>query len=124
MNVFSSILLGLAGVINLLPIVGVFSREVIERSYQIDVATADLELLLRHRAILLGLVGVSAIAGAVHRNFFWPASCAAFASMVSYAVLSHLIGVENDALAKVLYADYAGIGLVLAAIALRAARRK
>ena len=119
MHLFSSTLLALAGVINFLPIIGVLSRTHLEQAYGVVILSNDLELLLRHRAVLLGLIGGVAILGALKAQYFYLAAMIAFISMVSYALLFHLLSIDQNALAKVLYADYAGIALVIGAIGIR-----
>jgi len=46
-----------AGVINFLPVMGVFSGARIESLYGVELSDPTLEVLLRHRAVLFGLLG-------------------------------------------------------------------
>lgn len=50
--------LGVAGLIHLLPLPGVLGADMLQRLYGIDLLDADLALLLRHRAVLFGLLGL------------------------------------------------------------------
>ena len=60
MAMASSALLAAAGLINLAPAIGVLSAARIERLYGLSVSgQPDLEILLRHRAALFGLLGAA-----------------------------------------------------------------
>ncbi|RFS43237.1 hypothetical protein [Micromonospora craniellae] len=50
-----------AGLLNVLPGAGAVSPAWARSAYGVDVTGADLEILMRHRAILLALVGVTVI---------------------------------------------------------------
>ena len=45
------------GLINFLPLVGVYSAQRLESSYSIVLASNDLIILMRHRALLFGVLG-------------------------------------------------------------------
>ena len=47
----------LVGLINFAPIIGVLSQEQLEKLYGIPIQGQDMLILMRHRAVLLGLVG-------------------------------------------------------------------
>jgi hypothetical protein len=55
-NVFR-IVLFLTGIVTFLPSFLVFLPEKIKEAYGVDIENADVELLLRHRAVLFGIVG-------------------------------------------------------------------
>jgi len=54
-----------AGLINFVPAIGVLGAERLGALYGIEFAGADLLLLMRHRALLLGLVGALLIVSAI-----------------------------------------------------------
>lgn len=65
-----SVCLLVVGVIHLLPLAGVVGASRLSALYGIAVAEPNLELLLRHRAVLFGVLGGLCIAAA-----FQPAGC-------------------------------------------------
>ena len=65
MILLSKILLVIAGLINFLPVIGILSAGRIAGAYDVEVEGPDLELLLRHRALLFGLVGGFLLASVV-----------------------------------------------------------
>ena len=97
--------LGVLALIHLGPLVGVLGIERVEALYGIDVAGPDLELLLRHRAVLFGLVG-----GYMLWSVWRPAQRSvafvfAFANLVSFLALAWQVGDVNAALGKVAIVD-------------------
>ena len=50
-------ILAVVGVINLLPVMGLFSVVQMEAAYGVSINSPELALLLRHRAMLFGLIG-------------------------------------------------------------------
>ena len=52
MNKLVTILLALVGFINFFPVLGVFGVSNLETAYNIDIPSADIALLLQHRALL------------------------------------------------------------------------
>jgi hypothetical protein len=96
----------LAGLINIAPAFLAFAPERIKRSYGIDVPNANYELLLRHRAVLFGLVGGLMIVSAITKKYYELATGAGLVSMVSFIVLYLLIGKEiNTELKRVMQID-------------------
>ena len=61
------IALFIAGGINLLPSILAFSTAKLSQSYGIEIPNADFELLLRHHAVLFGIVGGLMIYSAITR---------------------------------------------------------
>ena len=57
MNKTISILFVAIGLLNLYPVVGVISADQLTSLYGISIGSADLETLMRHRAVMLGLIG-------------------------------------------------------------------
>jgi hypothetical protein len=55
---WTSIALAIVGAIHLIPIAPVFAPEMLHRLYGIDPSDTTLLVMLRHRALLLALVGV------------------------------------------------------------------
>lgn len=108
-------LLLIVAVIHLLPISGVFGVDRLVSLYGIDVTDNNLAILMRHRAVLFGILG-GLFAYAAFRPSIQPlAFVAAFVSVASFFYLAFTIGEFNDAIRKVVIAD------VVAAVALAGA---
>ncbi|WP_421789313.1 phosphopantetheine adenylyltransferase [Hyphobacterium sp.] len=120
MEIAIAALIALAGLINFLPVFGALSRKRIERVYQIQVEGPDLSILMRHRAVLFGLVGGFMIYAAFDRNLWLIACVLGVLSMASFILLAWSTGGYNAALRKVVIADIIGIVLVIAALGLMA----
>ncbi len=109
----------LAAVIHALPVVGVLGNARIETLYGIALSDENTALLLRHRAVLFGLLAV-VLAVAAFRPAWQPAAIAAgLVSTVSFLVIAVSASGYNDAIRRVVIADWvAVIALALAALVL------
>lgn len=115
--VVPAVLLLVAG-IHALPVLGVLGAGQLSRLYGLPVNDANLELLLRHRALLFGLLaaflGYAAFQPELHRL----ALIAGVASVSSFLVLAVLVGPYNQAIATVVRVDWVALALlVVAAVA-------
>jgi hypothetical protein len=100
-----SILLFVVGVINFLPVLGVVSAARLSQAYAVELDSNDLVILLRHRALLFGIVG-----GFILYSVFVPGSQTPARVMAA-------VGDYNASLHKVMLVDVVGI-LCLAGAAL------
>lgn len=112
-------LLFLVGLINFLPIIGIVSLDKINQSYGLSLEDNNLAILLRHRALLFGLIG-----GFIFYSLFNPqhqvvAITLATVSMLGYLYFFWSIGEANAALLKVAYVDIIGVVILFIAIALK-----
>lgn len=103
------LLLFIVGLINFLPIIGVLSLDKINQSYGLMLDDNNLAILLRHRALLFGLLG-----GFIFYSLFNPqhqivAMVLAAISMLGYLYFFYSIGESNAALLKVAYVDIIGV---------------
>jgi hypothetical protein len=106
MELIYRITLFLAGLINLLPSLLAFLPAKISKSYGIDIPNANYELLLRHRAILFGIIGGLMIFSAITKKFYEISTIAGLVSMTSFIILYFLIGKGiNSELKKVMIVD-------------------
>lgn len=105
-------------VIHLLPITGFLGADRLGSLYGIQIADGNLEILMRHRAILFGILGgffaYAAFTPAVQPLAF----VAAFISLSSFLFLSFSVGEFNDAIRKVVIADVVASVSLLGAIVL------
>lgn len=111
----------LAGLINLLPLMGVLGAERLQSLYGMDFEDPSLRVLMRHRAVLFGLLGGAMIASVGIPHWRIPMAVAGLVSMLSFVALAALEGGGNAAIRRVVTADV--IASVLLALALLWARR-
>jgi hypothetical protein len=110
-------------VIHLLPISGFFGVERLASLYEIEITDGNLEILMRHRAMLFGILGVF-LAYAAFKPAIQPiAFIAAFISVASFFFLSYSVGEFNDAIRKVIIVDIIASVSLLGAIVLYVVKR-
>lgn len=114
-------LLLVAGAIHLLPLPGVLGADQLQRLYGLPFEHPDLLVLMRHRAILFGLLGLLLVAAAFRPALQPLALAAGLASATSFLVLCWLSGDFGPALERVLWADVVAIACLLLAAVLRVA---
>ena len=108
----------LVGLINFTPVLGVISAERLESMYAISLASNDLEILLRHRAVLFGIVGGFIICSAFRPVWRRLACVAGFASMISFIVVAYAVGGFGGRLDVVVTIDILAIAALLVGTAL------
>lgn len=89
-------------------------------AYGVAVDGPDLALLLRHRAVLLAVVGVGLITGAFIPDIRATALTAAVASMVTFVAIAATSGSLNRQNRKVVWIDVAALTATAVAIGLLA----
>jgi hypothetical protein len=83
-----SAMLIIVGVIHLLPLSGVLGRARLVSLYGVPIEDPNLEILMRHRAVLFGLLGVFLIYAALKPPFQLIGLLAGLISVVSFMVLA------------------------------------
>jgi len=110
--------------IHFLPISGFFGPEQIASLYGINVTDSNLEILMRHRAMLFGILG-GFFAYAAFKPAIQPvAFLAAFISVASFFFLSISVGEFNDAIRRIVIADIVASVSLLSAIVLYVIKKK
>lgn len=122
MPIAIAILFAATGLLNLLPVSGVLSAARLEALYGTPVAGADLAILMRHRAVLLAIVGGLLLAAAAWPTLRVAALVAGLVSMASFLMLAGLEGGGNALIRRVVMADWIGCALLVLAGGLMAAR--
>lgn len=117
MDKVASVLLFVVGVINFLPVLGVVSAARLSQAYAIELDSNDLEILLRHRALLFGIVGGFILYSVFVPVYQTPAMVMAAVAMLGYVFFMWQVGDYNASLHKVMLVDFVGI-LCLAGAAL------
>jgi hypothetical protein len=108
----------IVGVIHLLPVTGVMGPAALRRLYGVPIDGASLELLMRHRAVLLGLVGALLVAAGLRPALRTAAALIGLGSMVSFIVLTLPIDTHPDPIARVFWIDVVAVALLTAAAAI------
>jgi len=121
MNVAGRIALVVAGLIHLLPLPGVLGGDTLARLYGVVGLSPDLELLLRHRALLFGLLGGLLIAAVWRPD--WQA-LAIVAGLISTLAFLLLVGDPRELAAPLLRVWWADVIAVLALLLAAWTRRR
>ena len=116
-------LLVLVGLIHLIPVSGVLGAERLSALYAVSIASPDLTILMRHRAVLFGLLGMFMIYAAFKPALQPLAFIAGGISVVSFIVIAWSVGGYNEAIRKVVLADVVAIIALCLAGALYVASR-
>jgi len=86
----------------------------ISNSYGSEITDFKYKLLLRHRAILFGIIGGIIMYSAISTKPYSLAVCIGYISMISFVILLKLVhGEINHELNKVLKIDIIGIVILL-----------
>ncbi len=109
------------GLVNLLPLVGITGAPALRRLYAVAVTDPDLLLLLRHRALLLGLLGGALVAAAAVPEWRAGAVAVNVASMLVFAVLAGATPGANAASRRTARVDVVSSAALLVALALHVA---
>jgi len=123
MNVAIAALLLLVGFLNLAPVVGVLGAGRLQSLYGVGVRDPQLAILLRHRALLFGIVGGLLVAAAFRAELRRAAIAAGLVSMLGFIAIARLEGGAHGPLAKIAAADWLGSAALMAALVLELARR-
>ncbi len=113
-----TVLLIIVGVIHILPLGGVLSAKRLTALYAITVNDPNLEILMRHRAVLFGLLGIFLIYAAFQPLFQPLAFITGFVSVLSFMGIARQVGGYNAALRKVFIADIVALGCLVVAVLL------
>lgn len=114
MKYLPAAILLIVGLINFYPVVGVISAERLAKLYEINLENTDLIVLMRHRAVLFGLLGAFIMMSAFRPSLQLFACVAGLVSMIAFILLAYTSGDYGDALHRVVVADIIGsAGLIL-----------
>lgn len=118
-----SVLFIIVAVIHLLPLVGVLGGDHLNSLYGLRVDNPNLQILMRHRAVLFGLLGGLIFVAAFRQSLQPLAFVAGFVSLLSFLVIAFDVGGYNAALQRVVTADWVALAcLVLALLLFRQSR--
>jgi len=115
MSYFITAALLFVATIHLLPLIGVAGIPQLRRLYGLNLGDPNLEILLRHRAVLFGLLGAFLAYAALKPPLQAAGIVAGFISVASFIVLAKLVGRHNAEIGRVLSVDFVALALLLVA---------
>ena len=113
MRYLVSAMLVIVAIIHLLPLSGVLGGERLAALYGLPFNEPNLAILMRHRAVLFGLLGLFLLFAAIRPRFQALAFIAGFISVVSFLGLAWSVGGYNTQLARVFAADAVALACLI-----------
>ena len=108
-----SAMLVVVAIIHLLPLSGVLGGERLAALYGLPFNDPNLAILMRHRAVLFGLLGLFLLFAAFRPQFQAIAFIAGFVSVVSFLWLAWSVGGYNAQIARVFTADIVALACLI-----------
>ena len=113
MRYIVSVALILVAIIHLLPLAGVLGSERLASMYGVTVDDPDMLILMRHRAVLFGILGAFLAVAACVPAMQAGAFAAGFISVISFLGLAWSTGGYNANIGKVVTADVAALAFLV-----------
>lgn len=113
MTYFVTLSLLLLGVIHLLPAIGVSGNDCLLSLYGIAIDDPNVSILMRHRAVLFGLLGAFLVVAAFVPALQLLAFIAAFISLASFLCVAWSVGGYNTKLGRVARIDIAAVAILV-----------
>lgn len=113
-----------SGLVHLVPTLGVLGPSQLQRLYGVAVAAPELVLLLRHRALLFGLIGALQLAALASPGLRLAALLVGLVSTLGYVVLAWPPSSVGPELARVAWIDLGLVLLLAPALALEVLARR
>jgi len=98
-------LIVVVGVIQVLPVIGVLGADRLSALYGLSFDEPNISILMRHRAVLFGLLGSFLIYAAFRPALRVLAFVAGFVSVVSFIVIAWSVGGFNNAIRYLVVGD-------------------
>ena len=112
-----SAMLLIVAVIHLLPLSGVLGADQLARLYGISFAEPNMAILMRHRAVLFGLLGAFLAAAAFIPPLQPAAFIAGFVSVGSFLLIAWMVGGYNEQIGRVFTADLVAVACLVIGLA-------
>ena len=122
MKIFVTAALLLAGAINLYPLIGVISADQLVKLYGVPFEGNDVVILMRHRAVLFGLLGAFIIYSAFQKSMQVVACIAGLVSMLTFIAIAYAVGDFGAPFNKIIIADIVGSVALAAVLVIRLQR--
>jgi hypothetical protein len=113
MRYLVSAMLVIVAIIHLLPLSGVLSSERLASLYGLSFEEPNIAILMRHRAVLFGLLGSFMLFAAFRPSFQVAALLIGFVSVVSFLWLASSTGGYNASIGRVFAADVVALGCLV-----------
>jgi hypothetical protein len=113
MRYLLSAMLMVVGIIHLLPLTGVLGVPRLQALYGVTITDPNLEILMRHRAVLFGILGAFLIYAAFRPGLQLAALIAGAVSVISFLVIAGMVGGYNAGIARVVTADIVAVVCLL-----------
>lgn len=111
------VILIIAGLTHLIPLTGVLGATSLAHLYGVNIQDPNLLVLMQHRAVMFGLIGLLLLAGAAVPAYRLIALIGGLISVASFVALAWSSGRYNSALARVVNVDLCLTGCLMAALA-------
>ena len=108
-----TVTLVIVAIIHLLPLSGVLGSDRLATLYGLSFNEPNLAILMRHRAVLFGLLGLFLLLAAFRPELQLLAFAAAFASVLSFLWLAWSTGNYNAQLGRVFTADVVALACLV-----------
>ena len=109
----------IVGLINFIPITGVFSADQLTKLYGVNSSDNNLLILLKHRALLFGLIGGFIIYAAFIPSLHKLAFIFGFISMLGFVIIAWNTGGYNELLKRIFTIDLIALLLLIIALVLK-----
>lgn len=109
----TSAMLLIAGIIHLLPLPGVLGADRLATLYGLVFSEPNLAILMRHRAVLFGLVGTFLMVAAFRPDLQAIALVGGLVSVVSFLFLAWSAGPYNAQVGRVVVADIVALACLV-----------
>jgi hypothetical protein len=116
LNKIASIILFIVGIINILPIIVFFDAAQTVKLYGVPIQGESLLILMRHRGVLLGIVGIALIIAAFKPQFRILAITLALISKFAFIFLAFTSPDYTSEIRQVALIDVGAIVLLLAVL--------
>lgn len=116
MKYVSIVALLVAGIIHLLPVPGVMGVGTLSRLYGIEVSDPNTAILLQHRALLFGVLGVLMLGAIALPGLRLTVLAVALFSAASFIAVAVAVGGYNPAIGRVVVADIVASVLLAAGL--------
>jgi hypothetical protein len=113
----SSVTLVVVGVIHLLPLSGVLGPAQLQSLYGLAFDDPNALILMRHRAVLFGLVGLFLVYAAFRPAFQAAAFAGGLVSVISFLWLASVTNGYNASVGRVVVVDWFALSLLVVGLA-------
>lgn len=108
-----------AGIIHLVPMTGVLGADRLTSLYGLPMTDPNLVILMRHRAVLFGLLGAFMVYAAFRPALQLLAFVAGFISVLSFFWIAWSVGGYNDSIGRIVTGDIVALVSLLIGVIVR-----